>query len=169
MANDKKSTGFTSTGEQYIAAVYEKLPPQDKESVQRAVIAGLKLMFSPQTHKYMLDSLNKEGDIAEKLSNGMMQLITILLQKTKGNIPPNVMIPAAAIMLVNACEYVEKTGGEMNTAIFSEALKMLNGSISIKVKEAQQGQGEAGAPEAAQPTAQPAAQAGGLMSAPVAA
>lgn len=162
MATEKKETGFSSIGEQYIEAIYQKAPPQDKESIQRAVVAGLKLMFSPQTHKYMLESLNKEGDMVDKLNNGMMQLITLLLQKTKGNIPPNVMIPAASILLVNACQYVEKTGGEMNTGIFSEALKMLSASISLKVKEAN---GQAKTGQKPQPTQPPAPQPSGLMSA----
>jgi hypothetical protein len=162
----EKKTGFDNIAEQYIAAIYEKLPPQDKESVERAVIAGQKLMFSPQTHKYMLESLNKEGDMAEKLSVGMMQLITLLLQKTKGNIPPNVMIPAAMILLAKACEYVDKTMGGMTNAIFAEGLKLLSAAIHIKVKEANQGkQGQTGQPEQAQP-AQPPQPQGGLISAP---
>lgn len=161
---DKKN--FTAQSEKYIQAIYEKISPQDKESVERVVIAGQKLMFSEQTHKYMLEALQKEGDLADKLSVGMIQLVILLLQQAKGNIPPNVMLPAASILLVKACQYVEQTQGGMDMGILSDANTMMIAGIHQKVKELADSKGQA--PEAPQETPQEPAQPQGLLNAEVA-
>ena len=116
--------GFTANAEQFIKNVYEKIDPADKESLDRVVVAGQKLMFSKETHQAMLDAIEGEGDMADKLGMGIVQLMMILFQQSKGNMPPQVIMPAASILLAKACEYIERTGGEMSTAIFGEALKL---------------------------------------------
>lgn len=152
---EQKKAGFAEQGESYIQALNAKIPPQDKESVDRVVVAGQKLMFSEQTHKYMLSSLLAEGDVADKLSVGMIRLVIVLLQQAKGNIPPNIMLPAASILLVKACQYVDKTQGGMDMEILSDANTMMITGIHQKVKESDQSKPQEAAPQQApQPTPQ---------------
>lgn len=81
-------------------------------------------MFSEQTHKYMQQMLEKEGDMAGKLGYGIVELMGLLLQQSKGNIPAQILAPAATILLVKACEFTEQQGEEMNMDIFSDALEI---------------------------------------------
>ena len=130
---------FTAQGEQYIQTTYEKLPPQDKNSVERAVLDGQKIMFSQQTHKYMQEAIAHEGDLADNLAVAGVKLVILLLHETKGNIPPNIMLPAASILMVKACEYVDKTQGGMTMDIFYDALATMIAGIHKKVQEARAG------------------------------
>lgn len=158
---DKPQSSFLADGEQYIQGVYAKIPPQDKGTVERVVAAGGKVMFSESTHKYMLEIINDKGDMATNLGAGIVQLMLLLLQQTKGNIPLNALTPAASILLIQAMEYVEKTQGGMSMEIFSDALKITIAGLMKKVKEITGDQ--TGQPDAAQPTAPPAQS--GLMNA----
>lgn len=146
---------FSTKIEQVISTVYEKLPPEDKESVERVVLAGQKVMFSQETHKFMIAALSKQGDMDEKLSVGMIQFVIVLLQQAKGNIPPNVMIPAAVILLSEACKYVDRTQGGMTMDIFGDASSMMIAGIYRKVEEAQ---GQTKGQPAGQPEAMPEGQ-----------
>ena len=137
----KSAKSFVENGEQYIEAVYQKAPPQDKGAIERTVVAGMKVMFSPQTHKYMLQTLSGDGDLPAKLSTGIVQLVILLHQKTKGAIPMNVMMPAAAILLVRAGEYVDKTEGGMNMDVFGEALKLMVAGVYREVQKMLEKQG----------------------------
>ena len=157
---------FLAEGEQIIQDIYSKVPPQDKATVERVVKAGGTIMFSQQTHKYMQEILNTEGDIAPKLGIGIVQLMLLLNQQTKGKIPLNAWTPAASILLVNAMEFVDKTEGGMTFEIYDQALKIMIAGLSKKVKELTgQGEGTQPGPPTGQP-ASPALQPTGLINTP---
>lgn len=163
MKTQDKSNGFAAQGEEYIKHLLEKIDPKDRDSLDRIVIAGQKVMFSKETHKYMLSMLDSQGEMSDKLGIGIVELLGLLFQQSKGNLPPHLAIPAGSILLVKACEYVEKTGGEMNIDIFSDAMTMMVTGIKKYAQEMEsQGQQPQGAPPAQgaqQPPAQGAAQA----------
>ncbi len=165
MKPEQKPKGdFIAQGEEQIQAIYESVPEKDRATVERVVQAGGKLMFSEQTHKYMLEIVDADGDMAGKLGVGIVQLMMLLHQQTKGKIPLNAWTPAASILLVNAMEFVEKTDGGMDMELYGQALKIMILSLTKKVKEIT-GQTDKQA-EPAQPAAQPSQPVGGLMSAP---
>lgn len=165
---EMQPSGFMAEGEKYIETVYQKITPADKGAVERAVAAGGKVMFSAETHKYMTQILDGEGDIPTKLGYGITQLMVILFKQSGGNLPMNVWAPAGSILLVRAMEFVDKTDGGMSMEIFSEALKTMLAGMKIKVNEIiskNQPNGQATEqPQAAQPST-PAPTAPGLMGA----
>lgn len=116
---------FAANADQFIQNIYEKVDPNDKGSLERIVVAGQKMMFSKETHQYMTELLDGEGEMEDKIGMGIVQLMMVLYQQSKGSMPPQLIMPAASILLAKACVYVEKTGGEMNTQIFGEALKLM--------------------------------------------
>ena len=155
----EETKGFSAQGEKFIQTITEKVEPKDRESLDRVVLAGQKFMFSKETHGYMQQILDAEGDMSEKLGMGIVQLMAVLMQQSKGNMPPQIIMPAAAILLAKACEYIERTGGEMNTEIFGNAMKImavgLHKMMSKSMGQVQEGQPQAGAtPEQPAPSAQ---------------
>ena len=134
---------FASQGQQFIKAVYEKINPKDKGSLDRIVKAGSQIMFSKDTHKYMLQALEGEGDMSEKIGMGIVQLMTILYEQSKKSMPLQLMMPAASIFVELACEYVDKEQGGMTMDIFSEALQLvgvgLHRMLSGKIGNEQSG------------------------------
>lgn len=155
----KQKGDFVAQGEEYIKSVYAAAPPQDRGTIERAVQAGGKVMFSAQTHKYFLEIMDSEGDMAAKLGVGIVQLMMLMHQQTKGKIPLNVWTPAASILLVTAMEFVEKTEGGMDMELFGKALKIMIAGLVKKVKEIT-GQSDQQQPQ--QPAQPPT---GGLMGA----
>ena len=137
-------TAFTKSGEQYIKHVEAKVDPQDLEHMRKVVIAGMKVMFSKETHQYMVQMLEKKGDVGHKVGVGIVELMGLLLKQSKGNIKPQIIIPAGSILALRACEYLERTGEKMDMGIFGEAIKMMSVGIKRQVdllaKESPQGQ-----------------------------
>jgi len=175
-AKPEAGGGFTQTAEKFIAEIYAKSKPEDVQSLKKIVAAGMKVMFSKETHQYMTEMLDKEGEISGKLGYGIGELMGVLFQESKGRIPGQLIMPAAAILLVNACEFIERTGEEMNMDIFSEALQILTAGLkqnleALGSKQGQPGQqgqppGQQGMPQGAPQPAQSAPpQPGGLMNA----
>lgn len=152
---------FTSKSVAIEKAVYEKIDPADKGALERVVIAGQKFMFAQETHKYMTEILDKPGELSDRLGMGMVDLMLILIGQSKGRMPPQVIIPAATILLAKAGEFIEQTDGGMDTKVFGEALKLMIAGLKKKLE--QMSQGDQQQQPAAQPTEQPAAQPAGLI------
>lgn len=92
-----------------------KMPPELQEAYDRVVIAGMKVMFSQESHKLMLKELQRKGPVAEKLGSGIAGLMLILFKESNETLPPAVMIPAGLQLLMQAVDFMRQTGLEKVT------------------------------------------------------
>ena len=89
------------------------LTPQQKPQLQRIVLAGMRVLFSPQTHKLMLKELDGPGTISQKLGQGIAGLMSLLFQESHRSIPPNLLIPAGCVLLAHAADFLRKAGQQV--------------------------------------------------------
>lgn len=87
-----------------------KMPPELQEAYERVVIAGMKVMFSKESHQIMLKEIQGEGEVSEKLGRGIAGLMLMLFKESNETMPPQVIIPAGVELLVQAADFVRKTG-----------------------------------------------------------
>lgn len=110
-----------------------KMPPELQEAYERVVIAGMKVMFSKESHKLMLDELKKEGPIGQKLGMGIAGLMLLLVKESNSTIPPEVIIPAGINLLTRAADFVRKTELEKITnADIGDAMEVMISTILQK-------------------------------------
>ena len=110
-----------------------KMPPELQEAYERVVIAGMKVMFSKESHKLMLDELQKEGPVGQKLGMGIAGLMLLLVKESNGTIPPEVIIPAGINLLTRAADFVRKTKLEKITnADIGDAMEVMISTILQK-------------------------------------
>lgn len=88
-----------------------KVPPQLRGAVERLVVAGMKLMFSPQMRQAVMAQL-QGGATPEKVAQGIAGLISVLQGQAKGQVPQPALIPAAVILACQALDFLGK-GGQM--------------------------------------------------------
>ena len=86
-----------------------KLPPELEEMYQRVVIAGMKVMFSDESHHLLEKELQGPGTTEEKLGRGLAGLMLLLFKQSNKTLPPQVIIPAGIELMMNAVEYFQKT------------------------------------------------------------
>lgn len=102
------------------------MPPQLQEAYERVVIAGMKVMFSKESHKLMLDELKKEGPISEKLGKSIAGLMLLLFKQSNNTMPPEVIIPAGVNLLTRAVDFIRKTNVEKITnADIGDAMELM--------------------------------------------
>lgn len=92
------------TSEKMQEAILGALGEREQEVIQRVTLAGRKVLFDPNTHKPLFESLNKSEGF------GVAQLMLLLFDRSKKSIPKGALIPAGAILLVKALEFTEKAG-----------------------------------------------------------
>lgn len=85
-----------------------KVPPELQKAYERVVIAGMKVMFDKESHVMMLKSLKGPGSLGERLGKGITGLMLILFQESNKTMPPQVLIPAATTLLMQAADFIKK-------------------------------------------------------------
>lgn len=90
--------------------VRANLPPQFRVAVQRIVLAGMKVMFSPETHHLMLQAIQTDSDPAHAVGMGVTQLLTLLWKESKGTMPIPALVPAGILLCCEGLDFMEKSG-----------------------------------------------------------
>ena len=86
------------------------IPPELQNAYERVVVAGMKVMFSKETNKYVLKALESEGSNAQKLGTGVAELMLMLFTQSNKTMPPQVLIPAGTELVVQAADFVKQSG-----------------------------------------------------------
>lgn len=89
--------------------VRESVPPQFRVAVQKIYLAGMKAMYSPDTHQLMLQQLQGNSMPDDAVAKGVSALITILFRQSKGTMPIPAAAPAAILLVCEALDYLEQT------------------------------------------------------------
>ena len=129
-----------------------KLDPAKQNALERIVLAGMKVMFSPQTHQMMLQELDAQGDIVDKLAQGTAKLMGLLYQQSRNTMPGDLLIPAGGVLMAKACEFLNKSGTAVTEDQFRQALVKMSQIIKTMATPAD-GQPGTPAPQGATPPA----------------
>lgn len=162
--------------DQYLNAM--TIPEEMKDAYNRVVMAGMKIMFSQETHQFMLQQLDGPEPLAQKLGEGIGMLMMMIHGESNGTIPPYTIFPAGQNLMLQAIEFIQEGGVDVTDQEFGDALEIFYRFVAEKfgttleeLLEIAQQQGAQGLqePDGLQtvPNYQPAQQQpqGGLLSA----
>ena len=106
------------------SSLRENVPPSMREAYAKVVNAGMKIMFDKSTHKFMQQQMAAEGPIDDKLAEGVGQLMSMLIQNSKGAFPQQLIIPAGIEMMMHAADYAAQTGqAEVTPELMASAIQ----------------------------------------------
>jgi len=106
--NMGKSEGESLTPESVRENMH--IPADLQEGFDRVVLAGMKVMFSEETHSQVLQQLEGQGPIAQKLGQGVAGLMLMLFKESNQTMPPQLLIPAGIELLMQAVDFVKRGG-----------------------------------------------------------
>lgn len=140
-------------------AVRAKVPPQYAVAVQKIYLAGMKLMFSPETHQHMVQAVQSDTDPGHAVGAGVVALITMLYQQSKGTMPIPAAVPAGLLLVAEGLDFMEQSKmipqatPEMIDSATQTLVSMLMQKVGMTpdrmAQLAQQAHGGAQPPEAA--------------------
>jgi hypothetical protein len=110
-----------------------KMPPELQEAYERVVIAGMKVMFSKESHKLILKELQREGPMDQRLGKGIAGLMLLLVKESNNTIPPEVIIPAGMKLMMEAVDFMRETGlGQPTNAEIGGGMQIMISTILEK-------------------------------------
>jgi len=87
-----------------------KLSPKQKPQLDRIVEAGKRVMFDEKTHHLMLESMQGDAPIEQKIGGGVVSLMGVLWNESKQSLPPELVIPAGVVLVAEACDFLNQSG-----------------------------------------------------------
>lgn len=114
--------------------VRESVPPQFRVAVQKIYLAGMKLMYSPETHTLMLQQIQGNPNPADAVSKGIAALMTIMYRQSKGTMPIPAAAPAAILLVCEALDYLEQTKQvQVSADLLSDAVQRVVAILMQKI------------------------------------
>jgi len=130
MAEDKKFSGRPLDVATEMAG---NIPTNFQEAFGRVVTAGMRVMFSEETHQFMIDELNQEGDLTQKIGEAIAGLMLLLYEKSNKTMPLEVVVPAGVYLLGQGGDFLEKvTGEEITPDVVAGAMQVMIETIATK-------------------------------------
>jgi hypothetical protein len=101
-----------------VAGVRAKIPDQLKTPYMQVLVAGKKVMFSPQTSRMMMQRLNAPGSLIHNVASGIADLMTVIYKESNRQMSLPAAMLACIELMCEALDVAEKTTGvQMTTAI----------------------------------------------------
>lgn len=101
------------------------IPPELKDAVARVSAAGQRLMYSPDMRDELLQAVQSEAPVPQKMAENVAGLILTLDSQSSKGIPEGAIFPAALDLLAEAAEVLTEAGTKVTTEEYNEAARML--------------------------------------------
>lgn len=103
------------------------IPPELQEAYEKVVAAGMTVMFSKDSNKAAIDTIkNGQGSLAQRLGMGIAGLLGMIAKEANDTLPPQVIIPAGVELLIQAADFLRRTGmEEINNAVIGDAMDVM--------------------------------------------
>lgn len=108
-----------------LAKMVSAMPPKMRTAFEKVVLAGKKVMYSKETQSVVNQFLDADMPVANKLGEGIANLVVMLDNKSNGAIPKDVMIPAATVLLFDAADFLKQTGEKITAADIGKAYELM--------------------------------------------
>lgn len=148
------------------AALLQRVDKRLVPLVEKVVAAGQKVMYSEQTRELVVQELQQAKD-PEAIGSAVAKLAAVLMNQSKGTIPPQVLFPAAMLLLLEALQFLEEAGAieaspemvaQCSQALgsaFLQAMGVTPEKLQGMIGQGGQGAQPAGPADPAGPTAAP--------------
>lgn len=109
------------------------IPPEVADQVQRVTAAGMKLMYAPDMRQQLMQEVNRQVPIPQKLAEATTGMMLTLDQKSRGGIPAKAIFPAAMELLGEAAEVLSASGQKVSQQDYNDAARLMFVLIARKM------------------------------------
>ena len=97
------------------------IPPEMKDTVDRITAAGMKVMFSPDMREELMNELQRDVPMPQKLAEGVVGLVLTLDKQSQGGLPVQAIFPAEMQLLAEAAGVAKAAGQNVSQQDFNDA------------------------------------------------
>lgn len=84
------------------------MTPEDQQMMQKAVMAGQKIMYDKQIFPRFAQAIAKPAPLPMKLATEAAGLLKMINDRAQGQIPKRLMIPIGMMLMLEMADFMEK-------------------------------------------------------------
>lgn len=100
------------------------VPPDDKDTVDRVVAAGMRLMYAPETRDELASQVQRDDPVPQKLAENAVGVLLMLDQQARGGIPAAAIVPATLELLGECAEVLSAAGEQVTQQDYNDAMRV---------------------------------------------
>ena len=103
---------------------------QNNVAVQKVVLSGMKLLYSPSTRKMLMDGIAADAPMPQKLAMEIAGVMKLIDDRTPSGIPPQAIAPGAIMLLFDLAAFMRqaKIGNPSDEDVMA-AIKVMKGLL----------------------------------------
>lgn len=109
------------------------IPPELQDAYQRIVLAGRKIMYSPQMADQIKQLLAGPGAVSDKIAQGVVTLMGLILNQSNHTLPPKLIIPCTLELVTEAAELLRQAGLKVTDQDIAAAMASAMADVLQKV------------------------------------
>lgn len=86
------------------------MTPQDAQAVKKVVLGCMKIMYDQKTFEFFKNGLVRDTPMPQKLAATAVGLVKLFNDRANGSVPRQVLLPAAAQLVLEVADFVEQSG-----------------------------------------------------------
>lgn len=109
--DEQTTEGFTVSAEQIGREILQNAQPEQRQAIEQIVNAGMKLLFG-DAHDQIFDAIKPDDEVplADEIGVGAVGLMNLMFQESNGTMPQDAIVPAGAILIAKAMEFIHEGG-----------------------------------------------------------
>lgn len=109
-----------------LAKMREMMDDKMGDAYDRVLTAGMKMLYAPESSQVVADLIsNEEVPMANKLGEGVANLVVMMDNQGNGTIPKEVLIPVGVALMFEAADYLFEVGVDVTEEDLGGALELL--------------------------------------------
>lgn len=108
------------------------LTPQNRPDYMKIVVAGMKTAMAPGKNggPSLAEQLHQSQSPVEDAVKGAVNLVALMARGSRGKMPERAFVPAAMTLMLNALDFLDKTGVvKVDEAVVDRATKLFTDHI----------------------------------------
>lgn len=106
-----------------------RLAPAQASQLQRIEVAGMKVMFSPQTRQMLQQAMAGNAPLAQKIGVAVAGLLGLLMKESQNSIPRQLLLPAGILLVAHAAEFLAHAGTPVNDQDVAKAIEIMQAVV----------------------------------------
>lgn len=121
--NAQQGPAFDHAGE--IDKMVQAMPQEMRKPFENIVEAGKRVLYGPDTRQMVMDFMNNNAPLEDKLGTGIANLIVMLDNKANGSLPKETLIPAGTVLLFDFIDVLKETGENITNEQIAKAYQFM--------------------------------------------
>lgn len=128
--NPETTSPLVKAHEDELANMVAVMAPELRDAYERVLVAGKKMMYAPETAEAIQGIiLDDQVPMANKLGEGVANLLVMMDNQGNGTIPKDALIPVGVALMFEAADYMFECGLEVTPEDLSDGMEMMVYSI----------------------------------------